>query len=245
MGFDKMRLFTIPNVLTLCNLLCGAAAVTFALDGGKIEIAFWLVAAGAAFDFFDGFAARMLKSIHPVGKQLDSLSDVVTFGLAPAAMLWRVCRDVNWVWVPETWTALQQWLPYAVYLMTAFAALRLARFNIDEGQKTEFTGLPAPAGGLLCASVAMLWARGLNPQLSAEVVLGLAWVTAWLFISPMRMFSLKFAGFGWEENRLRYQFILCAAVLVWFLRWTALPAIIGLYIIVSTLRWAAARGDKE
>lgn len=221
----RIHLFSIPNLLTLGNLLCGASAATVVLTEGNLVAAFWLIVAGACFDFFDGFAARLLKQTSPMGVQLDSLADAITFGFAPAALLYRVCMGVEMMWLPS-------YACYGVFVLTAFSALRLARFNIDTEQATEFRGLPTPAGGLLCASVGLLWGH----LLPGEAVLVLAIATACLLICPVRMFSLKFHGFGWWGNELRYLFLAACAVLVATLWLHAVPAIIVLYILVSILR---------
>ena len=134
------------------NLLCGSFAVVAALMYNDLTLAFWLIVAGIVFDFFDGFVARLLHSSSAIGVQLDSLADVITSGLAPAAVLWQVCLQTEPCWLPEGWK-----LGYGVFVLAAFSALRLAKFNIDETQTVEFCGLPTPAGSLLCASLGMLW----------------------------------------------------------------------------------------
>lgn len=135
----RIRLFTIPNLLTLMNLLCGSFAVVAALMYNDLTLAFWLIVAGIVFDFFDGFVARLLHSPSAIGVQLDSLADVITSGLAPAAVLWQVCLQTEPCWLPEAWK-----LGYGVFVLAAFSALRLAKFNIDETQTVEFCGLPTP-----------------------------------------------------------------------------------------------------
>lgn len=121
------------------NLLCGSFAVVAALMYNDLTLAFWLIVAGIVFDFFDGFVARLLHSSSAIGVQLDSLADVITSGLAPAAVLWQVCLQTEPCWLPEGWK-----LGYGVFVLAAFSALRLAKFNIDETQTVEFCGLPTP-----------------------------------------------------------------------------------------------------
>lgn len=123
------------------NLLCGSFAVVAALMYNDLTLAFWLIVAGIVFDFFDGFVARLLHSSSAIGVQLDSLADVITSGLAPAAVLWQVCLQTEPCCLPAAWE-----LGYGVFVLTAFSALRLAKFNIDETQTVEFCGLPTPAG---------------------------------------------------------------------------------------------------
>ena len=179
------------------NLLCGSFAVVVALMYNDLTLAFWLIVAGIVFDFFDGFVARLLHSSSAIGVQLDSLADVITSGLAPAAVLWQVCLQTEPCWLPETWK-----LGYGVFVLAAFSALRLAKFNIDETQTVEFCGLPTPAGSLLCASLGMLWQQG-AVALSSDGVLLIAVLTSLLLVSPIRMFALKFHGFGWRGNEVR------------------------------------------
>ena len=210
------------------NLLCGSFAVVVALMYNDLTLAFWLIVAGIVFDFFDGFVARLLHSSSAIGVQLDSLADVITSGLAPAAVLW----------LPEGWK-----LGYGVFVLAAFSALRLAKFNIDETQTVEFCGLPTPAGSLLCASLGMLWQQGML-ALSSDGVLLVAVLTSLLLVSPIRMFALKFHGFGWRGNEVRYLFLLASIVLIIILRTYAIPVIIVLYIVVSAVRWLCMRSGN-
>lgn len=230
----KIRLFTIPNMLTLGNLLCGSAAVVALLSSGDYRLALWLMIASAVCDFFDGFAARLLKSSSPLGVQLDSLADMVSFGLVPSVALFCLYDTLPYaVEMPDN---VSEILRYVMFIIVAFSALRLAKFNIDESQHTEFCGLPTPANGLFCLSLAMLVAEG-DIALSREVLLLVAVVMAWLLISPIRMFALKFKGFGWQGNELRYIFLLlCVVIIALFTRY-AVPAIILLYIVISAIRW--------
>ncbi|WP_295993798.1 CDP-diacylglycerol--serine O-phosphatidyltransferase [uncultured Alistipes sp.] len=230
----KIKLFTIPNLLTLSNLLCGAFALVAVLAHGDLTLAFWLMILAAVFDFLDGFVARLLRQSGPLGVQLDSLADDITFGLLPAAILFVVGERM------PTLFALPQWTLWAVFVLAAFSALRLARFNIDDTQHTEFRGLPTPAAALFCASLGMLAERDLL-TIPCEAVLALAAVLSLLLVSPVRMFSLKFHGFGWAGNELRYAFLAACAVLVASLRMWSLPAIIALYVGLSTLRWVLQR----
>ncbi len=226
----KIRLFTIPNMLTLGNLICGSSAVVALLMHADFELAFWLVVASAAFDFFDGFAARLLKSVSAIGVELDSLADMVSFGLVPAVAmfcLWDVAPSSD----------LPSWMRYLTLVIVAFSALRLAKFNIDDTQTTEFCGLPTPANGLFCLSLAMLMAAG-SISLPQWAILTISIGMAYMLISPIRMFALKFKGFGWQGNQIRYSFLaLCVVLIAAFTRF-AVPAIILLYIIISAIRWA-------
>ena len=231
----KIRLFTIPNMLTLGNLLCGSAAVVALLAHSNYELAFWLMIASAVCDFFDGFAARLLKSSSPLGVQLDSLADMVSFGLVPSVALFCVYDALPAALQLSDSVAVV--LRYLTFIVVAFSALRLAKFNIDDTQHSEFCGLPTPANGLLCLSVAMLAAAG-QLALTREAVVVLAVVMAFMLISPVRMFALKFKGFGWKGNEIRYIFIVACALIIAFLSQYAIPTIILLYIAISVVRWA-------
>lgn len=232
----KIKLVTIPNLLTLSNLLCGAAGAVMALTYGDLTAAFCLVVAAAFFDFLDGFVARLLGQSSPIGLQLDSLADDVTFGLTPAAILFALYgRTTEGIWLGGV-----DWPAFFVFFFSACAALRLAKFNIDDTQRTEFCGLPSPAAALFCASLGLVAERYEVP-VPREAVLAAAVGMGLLMVSPVRMFALKFHGFGWRGNELRYAFLLASAVLIAVLRLCSIPAIVALYVSVSTWRWLRDR----
>lgn len=231
----KIRLFTIPNMLTLGNLLCGAGATIALLVHSDFELAFWLVVISAVFDFFDGFAARLLHSTSAIGVELDSLADMVSFGLVPAVAMFTLFGEVPQFSALDS--QVMGYLQYTTLLIVAFSALRLAKFNVDTTQSAEFCGLPTPANGLFCLSLAMLAMDG-NVVLTKEIVVIISVAMAYLLISPIRMFALKFKDFGWQGNELRYIFIVLCVALIAVLKFYSVPAIILLYIIISALRWA-------
>lgn len=234
----KIKLFTIPNLLTLSNLLCGAFAAVAALVYDDLTLAFWLVVAAAVFDFFDGFVARLTGQASPIGVELDSLADDISFGFAPAAVLYVLFGRMTGLWLMSDHAGL------AVFVFAAFAALRLAKFNIDETQHAEFCGLPTPAATLFCVSLGLLAeTRGLT--MPREAVLAAAVALALLMVSPLRMFALKFRGFGWRENRLRYSFLAGSALLILLLGGYSIPAIITLYVLISLLRALFCKGDAS
>lgn len=236
----KVRLFTIPNLLTLANLVCGSVGVVMALSGGRLTTAFCLMILAAVFDFFDGFVARLLGQSSPIGLQLDSLSDDISFGLLPASILYVLYGRMPSLWLGEGPAA--EAVAYAVFVVAAFAALRLAKFNIDDTQRTEFCGLPSPAAAMLCASLGML-AECYGLTLLRETVLAVAVVVGLLMISDVRMFALKFHGFGWKGNGLRYTFILVSAAMAVVLRGYAVPLIIVLYVLISLVRGFACQAN--
>ena len=238
----KIRLFTVPNMLTLANLLAGSVAVIFTFVYHAYETAFWLIVAAAVFDFLDGFAARLLKQTSPLGVQLDSLADDVTFGLAPAIVMFDLyvhsssCYNLN--------AEVMGWMKYVVLIIAAFSVLRLAKFNIDTTQSAEFEGLPTPANALMLMSLAVLAETG-RVVLYQEHILLISIAASLLLISPIRMFALKFKSFGIKGNELRYGFIVAAIVMIILMPAYALLAIIVLYIVISTLTWLIGGRAKK
>ena len=224
-------------MLTLANLLAGCAAIVFTLQYHAYETAFWLIIAAAVFDFLDGFAARLLKQTSPLGVQLDSLADDVTFGLAPAIVMYDLyIRSTSYYGLsPE----VMGWLKWGVLIIAAFSVLRLAKFNIDTTQTAEFEGLPTPANALMLMSLAVLAETG-KVVLHQEVILVISLAASLLLISPIRMFALKFKSFGIKGNELRYGFIVAALALIILVPAYSLLAIIVLYIARSTLCWLFA-----
>lgn len=234
----KIRLFTLPNILTLANLMAGVLAIVATLNYHDYETALWLIVAAAIFDFLDGFVARLLHQQSPLGVQLDSLADDVTFGVAPALVMFDLYRGAEARWVDNE--VVMQWLGLVVLLIAAFSVLRLAKFNIDTTQSTEFEGLPTPANALFIISLALLAEQG-HLLLYKEIILAVALLSCYLLISPIRMFALKFKGFGIKDNALRYGFILVALVVIICFTTYSIPTIIVLYIVVSLLRWLTTR----
>ncbi len=236
----KIKLFTLPNILTLLNLMCGTLALVGMITLGTKEslgAAFILMLGSAAFDFLDGFAARLTGQYSKLGVQLDSLADMVSFGVLPSIIALRIFHL----------TGGDGWWGALVLLLAAFSALRLAKFNIDEDQKTEFTGLPTPASALLVGSAgwyAAFYMPAVVPAYVPWVVPGCVLLLSWLLISPLRMFSLKFAGFGLKENAVKYAFIVAAALLVIFFRMTGIGMAVVLYILSSAVMNIVCRGNK-
>jgi CDP-diacylglycerol---serine O-phosphatidyltransferase len=245
-----MRSF-IPHLFTLGNLLCGAIATLAVASSDYSHPAVFLIFLAAFLDLLDGAVARALKVDGPLGKELDSLADVVSFGLAPSAIAFSL------LWPNGTFAgyldALQvsdpiTWLPLVSFLLVLGAAFRLAKFNIDTTQSTEFKGMPSPATGLFWASIALIqWESAPVPHvLSAPSIAALTVITAYLMVSPIRMFSFKFKTFGWAGNELRYLF-LASIPLVVFLSYflfnlysVSLPLLLLLYAFISTVRHIAA-----
>lgn len=216
----------LPNAITCCNLICGCIATGFALQA-DYGTALAFIIAGAVFDFFDGFTARLLHVSSPVGKELDSLADDITFGFAPAAVVFSLLGET-------AAGAFGPYFAYTAFLIAAFSALRLAKFNLDPRQSTTFIGLPTPANALFWAALA----TGMHdrlvrlPYASALLAAGIA-LSCWLLVCEVPMFALKFKNYGWRGNEIRYGFILVSGALLCLLGWTGFSLIIVLYVIVS------------
>ncbi|MBO4593326.1 MAG: CDP-diacylglycerol--serine O-phosphatidyltransferase [Bacteroidaceae bacterium] len=238
----------IPNSITLCNLLCGCIAIKYAF-ADNLMTALLFIVLGALFDFFDGFAARKLGVSSPIGKELDSLADVITFGLAPATMVYSLLTAFTSIYASDAGIALGdsplRLVRYAAFLIAAFSALRLANFNIDERQATSFIGLPTPANALLVASVTITFSNhpdwlaanssGWSYSLAGIVILcALIILSCCLLVCSLPLFALKFKHFGWQGNKVRYIFLLSAvALLAWgaMCSLTRLVAIVGAVIV--------------
>lgn len=222
----------IPNTITCCNLLSGCVAAVYAFEG-VYPLAFAFIIAGAVFDFFDGLSARALKVSSPIGKELDSLADVITFGFAPATMVFSWLRECADAYL-DMLVAFA--MPFAAFLLVAFSALRLAKFNVDERQTSSFVGLPTPANALFWGALVIGSHDAIVEQPYGWVlVLGLVLLFSWLLVAEIPMFSLKFKNLSWESNRIIYIFLLVslALLIVWGLN--GLSAVIGWYIILSIL----------
>lgn len=222
----------IPNSLTCCNLLSGCIAVTFAF-AGDYPMAFLAIVIGAVFDFFDGMSARLLGVSSPIGKELDSLADDVTFGVAPASMVFNLLYTLEY---PTFLTPVAWLLPYLAFLMAAFAALRLAKFNLDERQTSSFIGLPTPANALFWASLIVGGEDFLaSSPLITLGVLALVFVCCWLQVAEFPMFALKFKSWGWKGNEVKYIFIIVSVVLLAVFRLSGFSVVIAWYVILSYL----------
>lgn len=236
-----MKIINIPNIITSLNLISGCLAIYFGLNG-DIELASLYIVLGAVFDFFDGMTARALGVSGPIGKELDSLADVVTFGVAPSVLCYQLVMDTA-----PLFSDSPEAIALFSFIMAAFSALRLAKFNCDERQTTSFIGLPTPANALFWIGLSYAAdVEGLktfmshNAVLSVCIVLALMLASSFLLISEIPMFSFKFkAGHtSWSENKLRYSFLIIAIAIIALFAFcgqiaASLAAIILLYIIIS------------
>ncbi len=217
----------IPNTLTCGNLVSGCIAVGNAFFG-LYDWAFLFIVIGAVFDFFDGMSARLLGVSSPIGKELDSLADCVTFGVAPSAMVFTLLSTMD---VPHFLQPIGFLLPYWAFLIAAFSALRLAKFNLDERQTTSFIGLPTPANALFWASL-IVGAENfvVNLPLAVLFVMAMVVVSSGLLVAELPMFSLKFKHWGWKGNEVRYSFLGVCVLLLATLRLTGFAAIVVVYV---------------
>ena len=219
----------IPNSLTCCNLICGCFAIGCAFYG-QYHYAVLMIIVGAVFDFFDGMVARALGVSSPIGKELDSLADVVTFGVAPSAIVFYLFHEVH---VPEVLLPIKSFLPYTAFRMAAFSALRLAKFSIDERQHQQFIGLPTPANALFWGSLVLgEHAFLVSLKFNAVFLFLFMLLFCMLLVCEVPMLALKFKNLSWADNKQRYIFLVgCLPLLL--LGYSALAAIIVWYVAIS------------
>lgn len=235
----KIKYFTLPNILTLANLLCGVFASLTTVAGIwdpsiSLAVPLLFILASALFDFLDGFAARLTGLYSPLGVQLDSLADMVSFGLTPSLILVALYNNaggLGWWWL----------IALGVVLCSA---LRLARFNIDEEQRDSFIGLPTPALAIAVGSLAWAVEAG-DLTLSPSVLLAISLVGAWLLISPIRMFSFKFKSFAIGENAVRFGFLAFALTIVIIGGLSALWCVIAAYIAISLILQLTTKKERN
>lgn len=233
-----MKIINIPNIITCCNLLCGCMAILFGLSG-HINAACIFIIAGAVFDFFDGMTARAMGISGPIGKELDSLADAITFGVAPSVL----CYHIIGTYYDQGICACDSYTPKAAFIMAAFSALRLAKFNCDERQSLSFIGLPTPANALLWIGLVYLnQINEVHNALGSITYLILMLLCSYLLICELPMFSLKLkkGHNGFAENRARYIFLmLCAIIFIAFVFlgnfMASFSVIIPLYILMSII----------
>lgn len=220
----------IPNTITCCNLISGCIAIAYAFSG-KIEISFTWIIIGAVFDFFDGMSARLLKVSSPIGKELDSLADIVTFGVAPSTILFSKLGIMSY---PSIIESLRGILPFIAYIMAAFSALRLAKFNLDERQSLGFIGLPTPANALFWGSLLIGLGKRIDssPLMCIFIIIGI-FISSWLMVSEIPMFALKFKEWGWKKNQIKYIFLLTCIPLIAIFGITGFAIIVAWYVIIS------------
>lgn len=217
----------IPNALTCANLLSGCIGIVFAFND-RLDIAAYAVLISGIFDFFDGNLARLLNVKSPIGKELDSLADMVSFGFLPGVVMFKLLEQSHGTF---------EYLPFFGFLITIFSGLRLAKFNIDTRQTEDFIGLNTPMNTLFIVSLPFI--QRANPELIGNTLLlvCLTILTSWLLISEIRLFSLKFGTIGWADNKIKFVFLIISAVLIAFLKFAAIPFVLILYILSSFIHF--------
>jgi CDP-diacylglycerol--serine O-phosphatidyltransferase len=212
----------LPNFLTCCNLICGCFAIVFLLEDRGVPAAYF-VWASCFFDFFDGFAARMLKVSSSIGKELDSLADMVSFGLLPSLVMYKMLGAAT----------DDLYLPYLAFMIAVCSALRLAIFNVDETQRDSFKGLNTPANTIFITSLPLL-SGSVGGWLYEPVTLSVITIVfSLLLVSRIEIFALKFKNFSWQDNKLRFTFLILSILLLVVFQQVAIPLIIILYILLS------------
>lgn len=236
----------LPNLITLLNLACGTVAIVLTLEG-QWRWAVYLVLAAAVFDFLDGFTARLLKAYSETGKQLDSLADMVSFGVLPAVFIYVVFKSLfqNQPADAGKFFDLLQWVVLiSVLLVPAFSAIRLARFNTEEDQGAFYYGLPTPAHALFWTGIYWQFMQGgtiFGTPLNLFFMWAIMLIMAFHMILPIPMYSLKFEHMRLRGNLIRYLLLLLAVLILISMGWGGLPLVILVYILLSLLNLLLAR----
>ncbi len=235
----------IPNTITTLNLLCGCLAIANAFTG-ELYVSSLLIFVGTIFDFMDGAAARLLKVSNPLGEQLDSLSDMVSFGLAPGIILFQYINHLHAV-NPSDLISNYSWLPYLAFIIPVFSSFRLAKFNIDTRQTSSFIGLPTPANAGFFIFIVVIYFFPDFPQIiptknivlpiisNPITMLSLGIVFSFLLLAEIPMFSLKMKSLKWKGNELPLTFILLFFLFLALFSLVAFPLILLLYVLWSTI----------
>lgn len=217
----------IPNAITCANLFSGCIGVVFAFNG-ELEIAAYFVLLSGLFDFFDGMVARLLNVKSEIGKQLDSLADMVSFGFLPGVVMFQLLKISDYS---------SEYLPYLGFFITVFSALRLAKFNIDERQTEDFIGLNTPMNTLFIVSLPFI-AHDYPEIISSSITLiSIVAITCYLLVSEIKIFSFKLSDTSWAKNKYKFVFLMISLLLIGFLKFVAVPFILILYISLSIVHF--------
>lgn len=225
----------LPNTITCCNLLSGCLSILFVFSGRPVAASIMIFVAGI-FDFFDGFAARLLNAHSPIGGDLDSLSDVVSFGVAPGFIMYRLMCDG--IAQPILPIGDFDVFPCFAFLLPVFSAVRLAKFNVDTRQTTSFIGLPTPPMAIFMASLPLaFWQLGRigQPVLNPWLCLGIVLIFSFMMVCNRAFFSFKMKKATWKGNEVRWIFLILAVAGFAVFRFVALPFILLTYILMSLL----------
>ena len=229
----------LPNGITCLNLLCGYFGIMLAFQGNLLAASLLIFLAGL-FDFLDGFVARALNANSPIGKELDSLADVITFGVLPGMIVYKLSTiAANSGPNGFVFTSTIPWFAYLSGVIPVFSALRLAKFNIDTRQSDSFIGLPTPANAMFIASLPYIYLHPFIYTLNlswiclAPVLIGI--LLSGLLVSEIPLMALKFKNFAWQPNKLKYLLIIISMVLIAILQFMAAPLMLICYIILSVM----------
>ncbi|PKB17482.1 phosphatidylcholine/phosphatidylserine synthase [Flavobacterium sp. 5] len=226
----------IPNTITLLNLFCGCIALIF-VSKDEFEIAFYFVCLGIFLDFFDGFFARLFKVSGPLGLQLDSLADMVTSGVVPGFVMYKMMFSSN---IAMSGEGCLQYFPYLGFIITLGSCMRLAKFNIDTRQTDSFIGVPTPANALFILSLPLVLKYSeslmmLEILTEKWVLLLIALFSAYILNAEIPLFALKIKKFNFKDNALQVVFLSIAVLLLVFLNYLAIPLIIIFYVLLSVI----------
>lgn len=233
----------IPNAITCGNLLCGCLAIVKAFEGDLVWAAY-LVGIALVLDFFDGFTARLLKVSSPIGKDLDSLADMVTFGVLPGIVMFHLIKNgMNSFYVSDIYVAgrndgSMSFLPYVAFVIPIFSAVRLAKFNNDTRQTDSFIGLPTPANAMFICSIPLIYKldgsfSGILFTENAYVLCLVSLIMSLLLVAPLPLLSLKIKNFSWADNKLRFILVALSVLLLAVFQFVGIPLVIILYILLS------------
>lgn len=221
----------IPNTITCLNLFSGCIACVMAFES-KYELALGFIILSAIFDFFDGMSARLLNAPSPIGKELDSLADDVSFGVAPALIIFSFLKESSMIYPPFL-EGVREYVPYIAFFIAVFSALRLAKFNIDERQTSSFIGLPTPANALFWGSLIVGSGEFILMHINVLIIIALIFLFSWLLVAEIPMFALKIKDLSWQNNKIRYFFILVSIPLLIVFKLSGIAAVIAWYILLS------------
>ncbi len=240
----------IPNIITSLNLICGCIAILFAVNGDLVAASYFVLT-GMFFDFFDGLAARMLHVQSEIGVQLDSLADMVTFGVVPGLIMFQLLNKAITNQVLETRFEVSEtmlwfgenmsFIPFIGLIIVIASAYRLAKFNVDSRQTTSFIGLPTPANTLLIISLPLIYEFQYTEIMDTIIfnkwfLIGLTILCSLLLNAELPLFALKFKTWDFKNNKVRYVFLGLSLAFIIILKFIAIPIIIGLYILLSLIK---------
>ncbi|WP_321299841.1 CDP-alcohol phosphatidyltransferase family protein [Marinifilum fragile] len=234
----------IPNTITCLNLFSGCTASLLAVEG-HLELAATLVLVASVFDFMDGLAARALKAYSPMGKELDSLADMVSFGLTPGLIAFgylkiAILGDASVDFNPDELSISQMAILLSAFIIPVFSALRLAKFNVDERQAASFVGVPTPANAMFWASIPLVLYFGDYPFIqewlsNPAIIIVAIVITSLLLTAEIPMFALKVKNLSWQDNKIRYLFLMSLVLLAVLVKWLVIPLVIFVYLLFSMI----------